>query len=283
VLDYEKAMALFDAPSLNYPTRWKEFSLDYKLGFVYFGCMTVLFANGDALSIEQELLATMFLVTILLSLSLRYRRRMNWRWPGVHTKGVLTAVGILVLAGIFDFAATPLAPPSDPRLLPWHLVGLGGTVFGVLVALRIVQLSKSDFLRECEAVGTADFRAKSTAETIPVVPTDPFWKRVTRAIYSILFLLVWLDGVASFYCFGVAFRNGSSRPTSTQTDPLNNHGQIVYIQHSQKVLIDFLQKVMFIGIPSVIVSGLILHFFLGVRLFPNTPTLQEWRKQRQRN
>jgi hypothetical protein len=276
-------MALFDPPSLNYPTRWKDFSLDNKLGFVYFGCMTVLFANGDALSVKQELLATMILVAILLSLSVRYRRRMNWRWPGVQTKGVLTALGILAVAGIFDFAATPLFSPSDPSFLPWHLVGLGGAVFGALCALRIVQLSKSDFLRECEAVGAADFHAQSTAETIPVVPTDPFWKRATRAVYGIVFLLVWLAGVASFYYFGVAFRDGSSRATPTQTEPLNNHGQIVYVQHSQKVLIDFLQKIMFIGFPSVFVSGLILHFLLRVRLFPNTPTLQEWRKQRQRN
>ncbi len=276
-------MALFDPPSSNYPTRWKDFSLDNKLAFVYFGCMMVLFGNGGALSVKQELLATMILVAILLSISVRYRRRMNWRWPGVQTKGVLTALGILVAAGIFEFAVTPLAPISDPGFLPWHLFGLGGAVFGVLGALRIVQLSKSDFLQECEAVGVADLHATSTAETTPVVPTDPFWKRATRAVYGIVFLLVWLAGVASFYYFGVAFRDGSSRPTPTQTEPLNSHGQIVYVQHSQKVLIDFLQKVMFIGFPSVFVSGLILHFLLGVRLFPNTPTLHEWRKQQQRN
>jgi hypothetical protein len=114
VLDCKKAMALFDPPSLSYPTRWKDFSLDNKLAFVYFGCMTVLFANGDALSVKQELLATMILVAILLSLSIRYRRKMNWRWPGVQTKGVLTAVGILVVAGIFAFGVTPLAPPLIP-------------------------------------------------------------------------------------------------------------------------------------------------------------------------
>jgi hypothetical protein len=276
-------MALFDPPSSNYPTRWKDFSLDNKLGFVYFGCMVVLFGNTDALSVKQELLATMILVAILLSISVRYRRRMNWRWPGVQTKGMLTALGILVAAGIFEFAVTPFAPISDPGFLPWHLFGLGGTVFGVLHALKIVQLSKSDFLRECEAVGAADFHAKSAAETIPVVSTDPLWKRATRAVYGIVFFLVWLACLASFYYFGGAVRDGLSRPTPTQTEPLNNRGQIVYIQHSQKVLVDSLEKVMSIGFPLVFVSGFILHFLLGVRLFPNTPTLQEWRKQRQRN
>jgi len=48
------------------------------------------------------------------------------------------------------------------------------------------------------------------------------------------------------------------------------------------MLIDVLQKVMMIGIPSVLICGLILHFFLGAELFSNTPTFQEWRKQRNR-
>jgi hypothetical protein len=162
-------------------------------------------------------------------------------------------------------------------------VVLGSAVFWVLGALEIVPPSKSDFLRECRAAGAPDSHAKSIAETIAVVPTDPYWKRATRAIYAIVFWLVWLDTVAFLYCFGVALRNGSSRPTSTQTEPLGNPGQILYVQHSQKVLVHFTFKAMLIGIPSVLVSGWILHLFLGVRLFPNTPTLQEWRKQRQRN
>ncbi len=275
-------MALFDAPRSNYPVQWKEFSLDNKLGFVYFGCMTAMWVSGDGLSIKQELLAAMFLVAILTTISLRYRHRMNWRWPGVQTKGVLTVVGILVLAGIFEFASAPLFSPSDPRILPWHLAALGGAVFGVLVALRIVQLSKSDFLKQCEAVDSADFHAKASAETIPVVPTDPLWKRVTRGVFYILFVLAWLEFVAFFYFSGVAFRNGSPKPAPTQTDPLSDHGQIVYIQHSQKARIDFLENVASIGMPSVMACGFILHFLLGVSLFPGMPTLQERRKQKQK-
>lgn len=273
-------MALFDAPNLDYPKRWKDYSFDFQLMFVYHGCMMVLFMAGSALSVKQELLATALLIAILMSLSLRHRRNMNWRWPGVQRKAMLSAVGILVLATFFDLAAVPLAPPSDPRFLPWHMAGIGIAAFGILSALRVVQLSKSDFLKECEAIGVADFRPKSVSEAVPTAPRDPLWKRATRAIYSICFSLVWIDGVASFYYFGVAFRDGSPRPTPTQTEPLSNHGQIMYIPHSQKVLIDSLQTVMFVGIPSVIAVGLILHFFVGVKLFPNMPTLEEWKKQR---
>jgi hypothetical protein len=275
----QKAMALFDAPPLNQPKSWKDLSLDFRLMFVYHGSMMVLFMSGGLLSVRQQLLATAPLVVILVSLSLRYRRSMNWRWPGARPKDVLSAVGILVLAVTFDFAAIPLFPLSDPRFLPWHLAGIGIAAFGVLCALKVIQVSNADFLKECEPAGAIDFPSESTAETIPVAPIDPIWKRATRAGYSLSFFLVGIAFMTSFYLFGVAFRDGSPRPTPTQTEPLNNHGQIVYIPQSQKNLIDSLQTVASIGIPSVLALGLILHFLLGVKLYPNAPTLEEWRKR----
>jgi hypothetical protein len=187
-----------------------------------------------------------------------------------------------MVGGIFEFASSGSAPPSDPRFLPWHLAGLGLAVFAVLAALRIAQVSDADFLKQCEAAGFTDSDLKHVTRTVPLVPTDPLWKRVSRGAFYVLGFMVWLDAMASFYCSDVAFRNGSAKPTPTQTEPLNSHGLIVYIQHAQKVQIDFLQNVMSIGIPSIIVCGLILHFLLEVRLFPNTPTLKEWRKQRQK-
>ena len=248
--------------------------------FVYHGCMMLLFVAGRALSVKQELLATAILVVILISLSLRQRRNMNWRWPGGHAKGLLPAAGILAAAAIFEFAAIPSAPPSDPRFLPWHMAGMGIVAFGILRAIKVVQFSKSDFLKECEAVVVGDFRPSPASDAVPTALADPLWKRATRAVYSICFILVWIDSVVSFHYYGVAFRDGSPRLTPTQTDPLNSEGRLVYIPHSQKVLIDSLQTAMFVGIPSLLAAGFILHFFGGVKLFSNMPTLEEWKKQR---
>lgn len=273
-------MALFEAPNANYPKQWKDYSFDFKLFFAYHICMMVLFMAGGALSTKRELMIAALLVAILISLSLRNRRDANWRWPGVQTKGIVSALGILVLAIFFDLAAVPLASPSDPRFLPWHMAGIGIAAFGVFSALRVVQLSQADFLKECEPTGLAGLPPEPAPETPPAVSADPRWKRTIRAIYSICFLLVWIDGVASFYYFGVAFRDGSPRPTPTHTEPLNNHGQIRYIPRLQKALIDSLQTAAFIGIPSIIVAGLTTHFLVGVKLFPNMPTLEEWRRQR---
>jgi hypothetical protein len=280
VLACEKPVAVFDAPNVNYPKQWKDYSLDFQLMFVFHGGMMVLFMAGSALTVRQELLATGLLAATLVSISLRNRREKHWRWPGVDTKRVLGAVGGLALAAYFDFAATPLGPHSDPRFLPWHLAGLGLAVFGVLLALRVVHFSKADFLKDCEAIGALEAQPGPPAEPSPALPTDLLWKRVARGTFQVLFLLVWLAGVTSFYEFGAAFRDGSPRPTPTHTEPLNNHGEIRYIPHSQKVLVDFLQTATIFGILSVLVFGLILHFVVGVRVFANAPTLAEWRRQR---
>jgi hypothetical protein len=273
-------MPLFDAPNADthYPTKWNEYSLDFRFMFVYHGSMMVLFVTGGILSLKEELIAAALLLVILASLSIRHRNEANWRWPGARTKDVLAAIGVVVVAAIFDLAAVPLFPPSNPRFLPWHLAGLGIAAFGALVNLKVIQFSKADFLKECEAVGIP-VPPKPVVDII-ATPIDSLWKRVARGVYATSFFLVWLDFVASFYYFGVSFRDGSPRPTPTRTEPLSDHGQVVFIPHSQKALLDLLQGIAAIGIPSVIGAGLILHFFIGVRLFPNMPTFQEWKKQR---
>jgi len=213
-------MALFDAPDPNFPTRWRDFSPDYKLAFVYRGCMALLFMSGGSLSLKQVVVAGIMVATVLVSLSARHRRGMGWRWPGVQAKAALASLGVVVGAGIFEFAPSGSTPPTDPRFLPWHMFGFGGGVLGMLIALRVVQPSKPDFLKQCEAAGFADSGLNGSAGSVPLAPTDPLWKRVTRAVFYVLGFLVWLEAMAFFYFFEVAFRNASARPTPTQTDAL---------------------------------------------------------------
>jgi hypothetical protein len=61
-----------------------------------------------------------------------------------------------------------------------------------------------------------------------------------------------------------------------QTEASSDHGKTVYITHDQKSLSDRLELFAFVGIPFVIVGGLLLHFLVGVKLYPNTPTLREF-------
>jgi hypothetical protein len=101
---------------------------------------------------------------------------------------------------------------------------------------------------------------------------EPRWKRVARAIYTVLFFLVWAESITCFLYFMRVFRRGSPWPTAARPDGLSNHGQVMYISHSQKVTTDLLLTAMLVGIPSMMVLGLVLHHVVGVRLFRNMPT-----------
>jgi hypothetical protein len=105
---------------------------------------------------------------------------------------------------------------------------------------------------------------------------------VTRGIYTVVFLLVWIASVGSFFLFGTAFRPGSPAPTAIQTEPLVDHEKTVYVTRGEKRRIDYLQLVSWIGIPSILVSAALLHFVVGVKLFPNAPTISEDVAERKR-
>jgi hypothetical protein len=263
-------MALFGPPKAgDYPKQWKDMSLEFKLMFVYHGCMMVLFITGGALTLRQEFEFTVVLVFVLATLSIRHRRSAGWRWQALETKNLLMAVGGIALMGVFLYAATPLFPPSNPRFLPWYLAGFGIGTFNVLQALRLVHPSEAAFLADCHEPDS------QTVQATPSEPTEPQWRRVVRATYRLLFFLVWLGFLAFFYYSGAAFRDGSPVPTPTQTDAVTQHGKTVYITHAQKILCDRLESSAFVGIPLVLVGGFVLHFLMGVKLFPNTPTLRE--------
>jgi len=200
-------MALFDSPQTDYPKQWKEYSFDFKLMFGYHGCMMAMFMLGGFLSIKQELLIASVVASTLVSLSLRNRQENNWHWSGAGTKRVLAAVGIAVVASLFDFAALPSAPLSEPRVLPWHLAGLGIAVFGILGALNIVQLSQAEFIKECKATTGANSQNGPNA-AVPLGPIDLLWKRVVRGAYYSVFFAAWLSAVSSFYFLASACAMG---------------------------------------------------------------------------
>ena len=274
-------MALFDSPRSGNPKHWKEYSLDLKLMFVYHGCMMVLFMTGDYPTVRIELLITGLLAAVLISLSLRNRMEKNWQWPGVGVKEVVIVISGIAAAAFFDYAAVPSAPPSNPRFLPWHLAGLGIAAFGVLAGLKVIQPSETDFLKLCEPGGLGPLN-RIDSQQVPAPPTDPFWKRCIRGVYYVAFIFIWISFVLSFYFSGIGMRDGSPKPDVKHTDPLFNHGQVVFIPHSQKLLIDALDRVYWIGIPAILFSGIALNFFGGIKIFQNMPTYQEWRQGRSR-
>jgi hypothetical protein len=269
-------MSIFGPPKAgDYPRQWKDMSFDFKLMFVFHGCMMILFIIGGALSVRQELDFTSALLVVLASLSIRNRRISGWHWHGVKSKDVLMASGIVALMSVFLYAATPQFSPLSSRFLPWYLAGFGIGAFNVMQQLRLVFPSNQAFLADCqEAYGHSRVAP-------PPPPLDAQWQRIIRATYHLLFFVIWLGFLAFFYYSGTSFRDGSQIPTANHPDAVTEHGKTVYITHEQKILCDKLELYTFVGIPSIILGGLIIHFLAGVKLYPNVPTLRELLVKRQ--
>lgn len=239
----------------RYSKSWAEMSYDARLMFVYQVTMMFLFITGELLSFPIEIAVAAGLTAACAVLAVRHRRRTPWVWPGLSLTRLLRALATALMGGYFLVASSPLSPPTDPAHLPWYLAGFGIILFGTLHALALVAFAEADYF------------------TPPPPPMlERTWKRIVRTVFGILFLAVWLEAGASFYCFGVAFRDGSPVPTATQTESLSNHSKIAYVTPSQKRRVKRLQRWMSVGIPSAILVGFMLHFVLGVKIVPDAPT-----------
>jgi hypothetical protein len=93
---------------------------------------------------------------------------------------------------------------------------------------------------------------------------------------TVLFVVAWLDFMAFFYVSGQAFQHGSRTPTTTQTEPMQEHGTIVYVTPDEKTQVELLEQGQ-VGIPVAIGLALFAHFVLGVKIISNLPTRTEMR------
>src|SRR5258708_9971595 len=102
-------MPLFNSPkSEDYPRKWSEMSLDFKLMFVWHGSMMVLMMTGGLFTIGQELTLAAILTAVLFSLSIQNRPSNGWQWQPVQSKQFQSAAGALLLPSAFFLAMTPL-------------------------------------------------------------------------------------------------------------------------------------------------------------------------------
>jgi hypothetical protein len=261
---------------VRYPKKWKEMSLDMKLMFGYHISMMAMMMAGGVLGVRQELTIAGAIASLILLVSRYNRQKKHWRWPGIKPVDVLYAVGGVCLISFFLYSAGPLFPPDNGHIVPWYLAGLGIGLFGVLQSLKVVYPSEAEFTSNCMIIDQYGRELQPAQEPSPAQPPEPNWKRFTKATYTVVFMLLWVCGVASFYFFGTAFRHGSSEPTATQTEPLEDHGKTVYVTPTDKHRVHALQLVASVGFPVLLIGAAVLHFLVGVKLFPNTPTLSEY-------
>jgi hypothetical protein len=108
---------------------------------------------------------------------------------------------------------------------------------------------------------------------------DPLWKTVTRRVLIGLGIILFLSLFATFLAQDNIFQSGSRIATAAQPVKLTNKSKTVFISGSDKVVYDRLTLVFF-AIPSYAGLLLIIHFFVGVKVFDNLPTLAELKARR---
>ena len=269
---------MFDAPSHRYPRKWSEMSLDYKLFFVYHGSMMAMMVAGRSLSTRSTLQVVVVLIGLLTAISISHRQKAGWRWPGIKFPDVLKAAGTLLLILLFLFAATPMFPPV--KVLPWYLAGAGIGMLGILTAVKVVDISEAEFALHCRVLDQSGQEIPRASELPERTSPEERWKKVIRGTWTTLFIAIWIVGVLSFYLDGVSFKNGSPVPTATHTEPRTEHGKTVYVTPAEKERTSLLFWTSWVGVAVLIPSGLVLHFFMGIKLFGETPSLPEYLKKK---
>jgi hypothetical protein len=125
-------MGWFDEPTKRRATSWKEMSVEFRMMFVYQGCMMALFITGGALTVKLELLVAIALIAVGAAVSLRRRSEKKWHWRSPGAKGAAIATGTTLLMAFFLYSATPMFSPARPQFLPWYLAGFGiGAMAGI--------------------------------------------------------------------------------------------------------------------------------------------------------
>ncbi len=100
-----------------------------------------------------------------------------------------------------------------------------------------------------------------------VIAGEPRWHRTVRILYTVAFFLVWLEGVGCFLYFRSLANAGSPVATPELAAGIVSHGHTFYVAASQKRIYDLLLTTMGAGIPAIMLSGFVLHYVVGVRIF----------------
>jgi hypothetical protein len=255
-------MGLFDPPAeAKYPRRWRDMSFEYQGMFAYHIAMMVMFATG-ILPVLYEVAVAAGIFVVIAGVSWDRRRRMDWHRPPLAAWDVLKAIGALAMSGLFAFVASQGFPFTNPHFAPWFLGLAGISTFGVLQQLKVVTFSEAEF------VDLGQPKPAPAVEVMNPEGGEPSWHRAVRGIYYVAFFAIWLTFMAFFYFDTGAVRDGAPAPTATQSAPITEHGNTVYISRDRAQLINLLQTIAMTGIPLIIVSGFLLQIFGRVRLFP---------------
>jgi hypothetical protein len=97
----------------------------------------------------------------------------------------------------------------------------------------------------------------------------PRWHRIARAVWMGMFILIFFEAVVCFVYFLILARGASPVPTSELTPSIVDHSHGFFVGLWQKRIYELLVATMLIGIGGIMLSGLLLHHLVGVKIFAN--------------
>ncbi len=257
---------------------WENFSMDFKLIFVYHGFIMALLLISRIVPVEIQLAFVVLLFLILVYRSVKHRIENRWSWPGLEIKKIPFTVFSASMVLFFFLQNYNSSPPSDPTFFPWYAAGLVMFFYTVMIGLNISTLSRKTFESQCEG---------------RKVVVKPELQREEGIILEKLIIKIYHLASTSVIIMMIAYAWLSDR--STVED--RNSGVTKAIIDSLEFLAGFIGKSIdkgpekfFEGIllywaPVVIAAGFIIHYILGIKVFGDSPTLKElmnkfinWRK-----
>lgn len=159
-------MSIFDRPKYSRATQWRDYSLDYKLFFIWEASLfavIVLAQSGvfDALSDSVYYGSGLLYLLVLAFVAAMHRAKNNWRWRGVSTRAVAGAVlGSILMAAflvVFVHGLVPVKHSTAP------MIG-----FAVSLNARVAdtgeQVSQDGHTRGPGSPAVAVLRAKCTRD-----------------------------------------------------------------------------------------------------------------------
>ena len=252
----------FDSRAQTMPRRWADMSLEFKGMFLYHVAMMALFAlpvfaapllGGLPDHMTYVFIAAGIALSIAIGSAFR-RARLDWHWRGAGVREIAAVIFTTLLMGFFASSITGKFPPPV-GLMPWYLALTGIYLFTVLQILHVVHFAEADFRAEC---------GEAPSAPQPATPREAGWKRVTRAVFGVFFLAVWLEGVGFFYVHSRALEHSSPEPVGAQTWSIEEHGRHNYVTKEEYDRDAALKALMFIGIPAALATGALLQFVLGI-------------------
>ncbi|MEO0816394.1 MAG: hypothetical protein AAFX86_03710 [Pseudomonadota bacterium] len=233
-------------------------SFDYKaMLLLHCSFMVLLMAHGFL-----PLTALVSILSVLaigaISASIWNRRRAGWKWRRPNLRGVIGFVGTWALMAIFLFVSIQLVGDNQNLKIVWIFGILNFTVVFSLQNLNTVRVSAAQFAKDC-----ADNESQVPD---PNERKGPFWKRVLHAVYSFLFLSIWLVGMYFFYNQSQMLSSAEDAPPGTPMTEYVDNGEAILVTVSAKALHDQLSAVFFIGMPLIMGIGVFLQFVLKVNV-----------------